>query len=249
MRESAPGARCEACGFAASEWSSATSRRWLASALGVRARLAFEGVPEGWSLEDLGDEAALAGELGRLLEGGDLHGAVHLAATAARASAGSCPRRAGLTGRVVQVSASDGGVPKHPLAEAEVDWRGLAGDRQRHGRHHGHPWQALCLWSAEVISSLRADGHPVSPGAAGENLTLAGLDWALLRSGVTLEIGTVRCVLTAPATPCRANARWFLDGRIEQMSHEHHPGRSRWYAQVSRPGRVRPGDGVRMLGS
>ncbi|MBU3718381.1 MAG: hypothetical protein FGM45_08780, partial [Actinobacteria bacterium] len=71
------------------------------------------------------------------------------------------------TGAVVQVNTSKGGVPKGPVAEAYVGWRGIEGDVQKERAHHGRPFQALCLWSAEVIDRLRADGHPIDYGSAG----------------------------------------------------------------------------------
>lgn len=147
-------------------------------------------------------------------------------------------------GSVVQVSRSDGGVPKLPIARAEVDRHGVVGDTQAARVHHGRPWQALCLWSDEVIGELVAEGHPVAPGATGENVTISGIDWASLRAGTILDIGTVRCQLSAPATPCAKNRRWFLDGAIERMDHDRNPGSSRWYATVLRAGVISTGDMV-----
>jgi hypothetical protein len=72
---------------------------------------------------------------------------------------------AGATGVLESINASRGGVPKSPVLEAEVDRHGLRGDRQHNRRHHGRPWQALSLWSLDVIAMLRAEGHPVSPGS------------------------------------------------------------------------------------
>jgi MOSC domain-containing protein YiiM len=72
------------------------------------------------------------------------------------------------------LSRSDGGVPKHSTDHVTVGFRGVDGDRQATRAHHGSPWQALCLWSREVIDALVAEGHPIAPGAAGENVTIAG---------------------------------------------------------------------------
>jgi MOSC domain-containing protein YiiM len=151
-----------------------------------------------------------------------------------------------MTGTVDGVHVSDGGVPKLPVDEADVVCHGVVGDRQAARRHHGRPWQALCLWSTEVIASLAAQGHPIAPGRAGENITLAGLDWAALRPGVRLRIGTVAAELSLPTSPCKKNARWFAGGDVMQMSHDRYPGRSRWYARVVAPGHVRTGDHVRV---
>lgn len=148
------------------------------------------------------------------------------------------------TGSVAQLNVSDGGVPKRPVPEAEVGPRGVVGDRQAARQHHGRPLQALCLWSAEVITALRAEGHPIEPGFAGENITLAGVDWAALRPGTQLRIGEVLAELSAWATPCTKNAAWFVDGDIDRMDHDLHPGSSRAYAWVREPGTVRVGDPV-----
>jgi MOSC domain-containing protein YiiM len=147
-------------------------------------------------------------------------------------------------GSVAQLSASDGGVPKAPVDEAAVGHRGLEGDRQAARKHHGRPLQALCLWSQEVIDALRAEGHPIGPGFAGENITLAGLDWATIRPGVQLRIGDVLAEVSAYATPCKKNAAWFVDRAFDRMLHDTHPGWSRVYAWVRAPGTVRTGDVV-----
>jgi len=148
------------------------------------------------------------------------------------------------TGTVVQVNASNGGVPKRAVDAGWVDRAGLRGDHQAERRHHGRPFQALCLWSLEVIESLASDGHPIAPGCAGENLTLAGVDWAALRPGVRLRIGDVLAELSFPAIPCAKQTRWFADGDFARIGHDRNPQLARWYAWVRAPGEVRPGTTV-----
>lgn len=164
------------------------------------------------------------------------------AAGRALARLGGGPGR--MEGTLTGIHRSDGGVPKLPVAAATVGWRGVEGDRQADRRFHGRVWQALCLWSAEVIGALRAEGHPIAAGNAGENLTLSGLDWAALRSGTRLRVGGVLAELSLPATPCAKNARWFAGRDFMRMSHDRHPGWSRWYATVLAPGTVAVGDAV-----
>ncbi len=148
-------------------------------------------------------------------------------------------------GRVAGLHVSPGGVPKTPVPEADVGWRGLAGDRQATRRHHGRVWQAVCLWSADVVAELQREGHPIFPGAAGENVAVAGLDWAALRPGSRLALGDEAIVeVTLPALPCASNTPWFADGDFTRIHHERHPGSSRLYALVVRPGRVALGDRV-----
>jgi MOSC domain-containing protein YiiM len=147
-------------------------------------------------------------------------------------------------GALMQVSASGGGVPKAALPSATVGRRGLAEDRQAERRHHGRPFQALCIWSSEVIDALRAEGHSVYAGAAGENLTVVGIDWTTIRPGVRLQVADVLMEISAFATPCAKNAQWFTDGGFRRIDHNLHPGTSRAYAWVLMGGTVAPGDAV-----
>jgi hypothetical protein len=148
------------------------------------------------------------------------------------------PRADGL---VAALHLGSGGVPKHPAAEVEVTWSGVVGDRQASRQHHGRPWQALCLWSSEVIDEFAAAGHPIGPGLAGENVTVSALPWDRVVPGAQLRIGEVRCEVSSYSLPCRKNARWFTDGRFDVMHHRHGPV-SRVYATVLEPGTIRVGD-------
>jgi MOSC domain-containing protein YiiM len=140
-----------------------------------------------------------------------------------------------------RINLSDGGVPKTAVPQALVTRRGLRGDRQESRAHHGSPYQALCLWSVEVITALRAEGHPIDLGSAGENLTLEGLDWAALRPGMRLGIGEMLAETTAYSTPCAKNAQFFTGGDFRRIAHKRHPGWSRLYARVLVPGTVAAG--------
>ena len=146
-------------------------------------------------------------------------------------------------GTVTQLSTSKGGVPKLAIDAVEVDFRGVVGDTQRVRVHHGRPWQALCLFADEVIDELRAEGHPIGRGSTGENITVAGLDWTVVRPGVQIRVGTVLALVQAYAQPCRSNARWFLGGDFDRMNIERGPV-SRVYATVLRPGRIVTGDAI-----
>jgi MOSC domain-containing protein YiiM len=174
----------------------------------------------------------------------DVHTGVHelhLAGRTIHALGAGTPAH---TGTLVQVNASGGGVPKAALASAAIDRRGVVGDTQAERMHHGKPMQALSLWSAEVIAALRAEGHSVYAGAAGENLTLAGIDWTTIRPGVQLAVGEVLAEISAFATPCTKNAQWFSDRNFRRIDHTGHPGWSRAYAWVRRGGTIAPGDQV-----
>jgi MOSC domain-containing protein YiiM len=161
------------------------------------------------------------------------------AAGPALRAAGELPATA--AGTVTSLHTSSGGVPKLPHDAVEVDFGGVIGDRQGTRLHHGRPWQALCLWSTEVIDGFVADGHGLFPGAAGENITITGLRWDDIRPGVTLAVGEVRCEISSYAVPCKKNAAWFVDGAFDLMHRRHGPV-SRVYATVLEPGRITAGD-------
>lgn len=154
-------------------------------------------------------------------------------------------------GRVASIQVSAGGVPKLPLRSprAEVTSGGLAGDRQRNRLFHGGPARAVSLFSLEVIERLRAEGHPIGPGSAGENLTLAGLPWEELRPGRRLRFaGGVELELTSYCTPCKNIRGSFRGGDFRRISHKLHPGDSRLYARVVRAGTVTAGEAVWLSG-
>jgi MOSC domain-containing protein YiiM len=147
------------------------------------------------------------------------------------------------TGTVAQLNLSKGGVPKLATNAVDVGFRGVIGDLQRVRVHHGRPWQALCIYSAEVIEMLRFEGHPIRPGSVGENITVSGLDWSVVRPGVLLQIGGVLAHVQAYAEPCRSNAQFFTGGDFQRMNVDRGPV-SRIYATVVRPGRIQAGDRV-----
>jgi MOSC domain-containing protein YiiM len=154
-------------------------------------------------------------------------------------------------GEVAAINVSRGGVPKSAVAEAEIGPAGVVGDGQKVRRHHGRPSQALCLWSLEVVEALAGEGHPIVPGGAGENLTLAGLDWAALRPGVRLVLGDGPDAPVAEITgwtePCTTIADCFSDRGFRRIDHSLRPGWSRAYAAVVRGGPVRAGARVTVL--
>jgi MOSC domain-containing protein YiiM len=147
-------------------------------------------------------------------------------------------------GRVTQINRGGGGVPKLPIDATWVNWGGLEHDVQASRKHHGRPYQALCIWSSEVIARLVSAGHSVFPGACGENITIAGLDWTDVRPGTRLRVGEVLCDVWAFATPCFQLKQWFLDGDFNTI-HERRRGDGigpRVYATVVERGDIRTGD-------
>jgi len=150
-----------------------------------------------------------------------------------------------VTATIAQLSISGGGVPKHAVLEANVTRLGLAGDVQKHTKIHGGPDRAVCLFALEVIDALRAEGHPISPGSTGENITIRGLDWITLGPGSRLALGAdVVLEITELTDPCHQITASFLDGNFRRVLLR---GDSRLYARVLAEGTLRPGDPVVVL--
>jgi MOSC domain-containing protein YiiM len=150
----------------------------------------------------------------------------------------------GRAGRVAQLNISSGGVPKSAVDATEITTDGLVGDRQADRKHHGRPFQAVCLWSTDAIADLTAAGHHVRPGSVGENVTVEGLDWTALRPGARLRVGTSLLELSYPAIPCQKQAQWFSDRDFTRLAYERNPQWTRWYAWVREPGSAATGDDV-----
>jgi MOSC domain-containing protein YiiM len=159
-----------------------------------------------------------------------------------------------VTGTVVQVSVSQGGIPKRAIPRAEVTGAGIGGDAWRYSFHGGQR-KALLLITIEGIDELVSEGFALFPGALGENLTTRGLDRRELRLGQRFRVGEAAIELTQIRTPCATldvygfgiQARIY-DARAQACD----PRSPRWglsgfYASVIQPGVVRPDDTVALL--
>jgi MOSC domain-containing protein YiiM len=107
-----------------------------------------------------------------------------------------------LTGTILQIGISRGGIPKRPVAEAVLTPLGIEGDAHAHPEIHGGPRQAVLVITAEGIAELAARGFAVYYGALGENLTTQGLDRRLLRAGQRFRAGSAVIELTEVRGPC-----------------------------------------------
>lgn len=151
-------------------------------------------------------------------------------------------------GRIVQLSVSAGGVPKHAVPEAWVTRLGLEGDAHHDEEHHGGPERAVCLFSLEAIRALAAEGHAIAPGVIGENVTTEGIDWTRMVPGAHLLLGErVLLQVTRYTSPCFKIAPVFVAREFGRVSQKRHPGWSRVYARVLAAGPLRAGDGVRIV--
>src|SRR5947199_274043 len=107
-----------------------------------------------------------------------------------------------MTGSILQINISPGGIPKRPVPEATVTAEGILGDRWAHPDIHGGPNQAVLLITSEGIEELIAQGYPLFNGALGENLTVNRLDRHQMRVGQRYRVGEVLLELTKLRGPC-----------------------------------------------
>ena len=146
---------------------------------------------------------------------------------------------------VAGINMSPGGVPKSRVDGAKVSRLGLLGDAQNDTKHHGGSERAVCLYSLERIRSLQTEGHPIDIGTAGENVTVAGIDWDLVVPGAQLRLGDHVLLEVASFTnPCKTIKESFTDGEFVRIAHKLHPGWSRVYARVLSEGEIHFGDPV-----
>jgi len=160
-----------------------------------------------------------------------------------------------MTGTIVQINISRGGIPKRPIAEAEMTPQGIRGDSWAHPQIHGGPKQALLLITSEGIQELIECGYPLHAGALGENLTIAGLDRRQMRIGQRYRAGEVLLELTKIRTPCSSLDVYgpsikqaVYDAQV-QAGDVSSPrwGLSGFYARVVRSGVVRPRDIIQLV--
>ena len=151
---------------------------------------------------------------------------------------------------IFQINIYQGGVPKLPYPEAEVTFVGIKGGKHNNLEVHGGPLRALCLYSLERIITLQEEGHPIYPGATGENVVLMGINWDKIEPGCRLKLGnTVEIEVTTYTEPCPKIKKAFSEGKISRMAQKNYPGWSRVYAKVLCEGPITIGDKVELITS
>ena len=159
-----------------------------------------------------------------------------------------------VTGTVVQVSLSQGGIPKLAIPSAELTAIGIAGDAWRYSFHGGRR-RAILLITIEGVDELIAQGFPLFPGALGENLTTRGLNRRELCIGQRFRVGEGEIELTQIRRPC-ATLDVYGAGVQAAMYNAQvqagNPKSQRWglsgfYASVVQPGTVRTGDTIALV--
>jgi len=160
-----------------------------------------------------------------------------------------------VTGSVVQVNISGGGVPKHAIAAGTVTRLGVEGDAHAHPQIHGGPLQAVLLITAEGIAELAALGFPIEAGSLGENITTSGIDRRAFRSGQRWRIGAdVVLEITKRRAPCatlNAYGPKIQRAVFDPLMQDGDPASPRWglsgmYASVVKAGVIRPGDPIEL---
>ena len=162
------------------------------------------------------------------------------------------PKSSFLTGTIIQISISRGGVPKRAVPEAVLTPWGVEGDDHAHPEIHGGPRQAVLLMTAETVEELAARGYPVFYGAMGENLSARGIDRRMLRAGQRYRVGGAVIELTKIRVPCSTQDVYGPAIKAEIYDQQVNAGditSSRWamsgfYAAVVQPGLVRSGDEI-----
>lgn len=157
-----------------------------------------------------------------------------------------------LSGAIIQISISRGGIPKRAVREAVLTPLGIEGDAHAHPEIHGGPQKAVLLMTAESIDELSALGYPVRYGALGENLTVRGIDRRLLRAGQRYRVGSAMIELTGIRVPCSTQDIYGPEIKVEIYDPQVEAGdftSPRWaesgfYAAVVEPGLVRVGDAI-----
>jgi MOSC domain-containing protein YiiM len=160
-----------------------------------------------------------------------------------------------MTGSIVQINISPGGIPKRPIFEAIVTAEGIQGDSWSHPELHGGSNQALLLIASEAIDELVAQGFPLYPGALGENLTTLGLDRRLMRAGQRYRAGQVTLELTKLRAPCETLSVYgpgIQKAVYDVQTKAGDVSSPRWalggfYARVLIPGSIRPRDIITLV--
>ena len=138
-----------------------------------------------------------------------------------------------MTGSIVSIQTCPGlREPMRPLVEAKLLRGGIPGDR------HFAPESArqLLLIEAETLASLG-----LAPGAVKDNITVQGVRLMGLPAGTRLALGRAEVEITDECHPCTRMDE-IRQGLMADLA-----GRRGMMARVVRPGRVRPGDPVRVL--
>lgn len=156
-----------------------------------------------------------------------------------------------MTGTVLQINVSRGGIPKRPIPVGLLTRLGFQGDACARAIHGG-PEQAVLLICSEAIDELMALGYSLFAGALGENLTTQGLDRREMRPGQRFRVGEAIIELTRLRGPCNTldvygpGIQQAVFDKAVKKGDSSSPkwGLSGFYGAVAQTGQVRPGDPI-----
>ena len=146
-----------------------------------------------------------------------------------------------MTGTLLQLNVSKGGMPKLPVLFARVTPGGIDGDWQKNRKYHGGEDRAVCLFSVELYDWLRGHAIDLKHGSVGENFTTRGVDLDALKPRDRLRVGACVIEITDVRVPCRNLKKW--DDDLPELI----VGFSGWVAKVVTEGTVQPNDAVETL--
>src|SRR4029078_4093917 len=135
---------------------------------------------------------------------------------------------------VLAVGVSPRGIPKQPQQSVRALRTGLLGDGRNHAKHI-RPDRALSIWDYELLKKLVSEGFALTPGTAGENLTVVGLNVQQMMPGTLLRIGNVVIRLQQQRNPC-----YVLDAIYHRLK-DPIVGRCGYMASILGEGTIRPG--------
>jgi MOSC domain-containing protein YiiM len=155
-----------------------------------------------------------------------------------------------VTGVIVQVNVSRGGLPKRAVSEGLLTPLGFETDACAHPSIHGGAEKAVLVIASEGVDELIARGYPLFYGAMGENLTTRGLDRRRFRVGQQWRVGPALIELSRVRVPCATLDVYGASLKQEIYDFQVKAGNTgspRWglsgfYARVLEPGLVRTND-------
>lgn len=144
---------------------------------------------------------------------------------------------------ILSINISKGGIPKLPIDSVRVTFAGLEGDGHNHAKHY-NPIQAVCLQDAEKLQELSKREYALTPGSAGENLTVKNLQVNALSLGAILQFpGGVVLEISKVRKPC-----YVMDAIDAQLKSDA-LGRHGMYAKVIQEGIIKMGDSIQIVQS
>ena len=145
--------------------------------------------------------------------------------------------------RIISINISLGGIPKFSVQSIRVTTTGLAGDGHDHAKHD-NPLQAVCIQDIEKLNELSRNGYTLSPGKAGENLTVENLQVNSLPIGTVLQFsGGVVLEISKVRKPC------YVMDAIDPRLKDDALGRHGMYAKVLKEGLLNVGESIHVMHS